>query len=248
MGWHTKSMRALIGKEIRGFLGSLIGQIVVVVFLLVTGLFLWVFPNNILDTGYADLGALFYIAPWVFLFLVPAVTMRSFSEERRTGTIELLLTKPITEMRLVLAKYLAAVVLVLLALVPTLVYWWSIGTLAVPAWNIDSGGIWGSYIGLFFLASCFTAIGIFASSLTDSQIVAFLIAVFLCFIIFIGFDQLATFDAFGALQGPIQAIGIQQHYESMSRGVIDLRDVLYFLGVNTVFLLATRTVIQSRTW
>ena len=241
-------MRALIGKEIRGFLGSLIGQIVVVVFLLVTGLFLWVFPNNILDAGYADLGILFYIAPWVFLFLVPAVTMRSFSEERRTGTIELLLTKPITEMRLVLAKYLAAVVLVLLALVPTLVYWWSIGTLAVPAWNIDSGGIWGSYIGLFFLASCFTAIGIFASSLTESQIVAFLIAVFLCFIVFIGFEQLATFDAFGALQGPIQAIGIQQHYESMSRGVIDLRDVLYFLGVNTVFLLATRTVIQSRTW
>ena len=241
-------MRALIGKEIRGFLGSLIGQIVVVVFLLVTGLFLWVFPNNILDTGYADLGALFYIGPWVFLFLVPAVTMRSFSEERRTGTIELLLTKPISEMRLVLAKYLAAVVLVLLALVPTLVYWWSIGTLAVPAWNIDSGGIWGSYIGLFFLASCFTAIGIFASSLTESQIVAFLIAVFLCFIVFIGFDQLATFDAFGALQGPIQAIGIQQHYQSMSRGVIDLRDVLYFLGVNTVFLLATRTVIQSRTW
>jgi ABC-2 type transport system permease protein len=241
-------MRALIGKEIRGFLGSLIGQIVVVVFLLVTGLFLWVFPNNILDAGYADLGILFYIAPWVFLFLVPAVTMRSFSEERRTGTIELLLTKPITELRLVLAKYLAAVVLVLLALVPTLVYWWSVGTLAVPAWNIDSGGIWGSYIGLFFLASCFTAIGIFASSLTESQIVAFLIAVFLCFIVFIGFDQLATFDAFGALQGPIQAIGIQQHYESMSRGVIDLRDVLYFLGVNTVFLLATRTVVQSRTW
>jgi ABC-2 type transport system permease protein len=241
-------MRALIGKEIRGFLGSLIGQIVVVVFLLITGLFLWVFPNNILDAGYADLGTLFYIAPWVFLFLVPAVTMRSFSEERRTGTIELLLTKPITELRLVLAKYFAAVVLVLLALVPTLVYWWSIGTLAVPAWNIDSGGIWGSYIGLFFLASCFTAIGIFASSLTESQIVAFLIAVFLCFIVFIGFDQLATFNAFGALQGPIQAIGIQQHYESMSRGVVDLRDVLYFLGVNTVFLLATRTVVQSRTW
>ena len=241
-------MRALISKEIRGFLGSLIGQIVVVVFLLVTGLFLWVFPDNILDAGYADLGTLFYIAPWVFLFLVPAVTMRSFSEERRTGTIELLLTKPITEMRLVLAKYLAAVVLVLLALLPTLVYWWSIGTLAVPAWNIDSGGIWGSYIGLFFLASCFTSIGIFASSLTESQIVAFLIAVFLCFIFFIGFDQLATFDAFGALQGPIQSIGIQQHYESMSRGVIDLRDVLYFLDVNAVFLLATRTVIQSRTW
>lgn len=241
-------MRALIGKEIRGFLGSLIGNIVIVVFLLLTGLFLWVFPDNVLDKGYAELTTLFYIAPWVFLFLVPAVTMRSFSEERRTGTMELLLTKPITEMRLVLAKYLAATVLVVFALLPTLVYWYSIGTLAVPAWNIDNGGIWGSYIGLFFLASTFTAIGLFASSLTDSQIVAFLIAVFLCFIIHVGFQLVANFSAFGALEGPIKAMGIQQHYESMSRGVIDLRDVLYFLGVDAIFLLATRTVIQSRTW
>src|SRR5690606_15834332 len=177
--WRQWSMRALIGKEIQGFLGSLIGHMVIVVFLLLTGLFLWVFPGNILDDGYAELGVLFNIAPWVFLFLVPAVTMRSFSEERRTGTIELLLTKPITELRLVLAKYLAAVVLVLVALLPTMVYWYSIGSLAVPAWNIDSGGILGSYIGLFFLASTFAAIGIFASSLTESQIVAFLIAVFL---------------------------------------------------------------------
>lgn len=241
-------MRALIGKEIQGFLGSLIGHMVIVVFLLLTGLFLWVFPGNILDVGYADLDVLFYIAPWVFLFLVPAVTMRSFSEERRTGTIELLLTKPITEMRLVLAKYLAAVVLVVLALLPTLVYWYSVGSLAVPAWNIDSGGIWGSYIGLFFLASTFTAIGIFASSLTESQIVAFLIAVFLCFILHVGFELIADFSSVGALEGPIKAMGIQQHYDSMSRGVIDLRDVLYFLGVDAIFLLATRTVIQSRTW
>lgn len=242
------SMRALISKEIRGFLGSLIGQIVVVVFLLITGLFLWVFPGNILDSGYAELGTLFYIAPWVFLFLVPAVTMRSFSEERRTGTIELLLTKPITELRLVLAKYIAALVLVLLALIPTTIYWWSIGELAVPAWNIDSGGIAGSYIGLFFLASCFTAIGIFASALTDSQIIAFLVSVLICFLLFIGFDLASSFDAFGALEGPIKSIGIEQHYQSMSRGVIDMRDVLYFLGVNTIFLLATRTVLQSRTW
>ncbi|MBZ0205417.1 MAG: gliding motility-associated ABC transporter permease subunit GldF [Flavobacteriales bacterium] len=241
-------MRALIGKEIQGFLGSLIGHIVIVVFLLLTGLFLWVFPGNILDSGYADLGVLFHIAPWVFLFLVPAITMRSFSEERRTGTIELLLTKPISELRLVLAKYLAAVVLVVLALVPTLVYWYSIGSMAVPAWNIDSGGIRGSYIGLFFLASTFTAIGIFASSLTESQIVAFLIAVFLCFIVYVGFDLIADFNAFGAMEGPIKGLGIQQHYDSMSRGVIDLRDVLYFLGVDAIFLLATRTVVQSRTW
>ena len=241
-------MRALIGKEIRGFLGSLIGHIVIVVFLLITGLFLWVFPDNILDLGYADLGPLFFLAPWVFLFLVPAVTMRSFSEERRTGTIELLLTKPITEFKLVFSKYIAAVVLVLLALLPTLVYYWSVGTLALPERNIDTGGTWGSYLGLFFLASCFTAIGIFSSSITDSQIVAFLIGVFLCFALFMGFELLSSFDAVGGLEGPLKNIGIQQHYASMSRGVIDLRDVLYFGGVIMIFLLLTRTVIQSRKW
>lgn len=241
-------MRALIHKEIQAFLGSLIGHLVIGVFLLLTGLFLWVFPGNILDTGYADLGALFYIAPWVFLFLVPAVTMRSFSEERRTGTIELLLTKPITELRLVLGKYFAAVLLVLLALVPTLVYWYSIGNLAVPAWNIDNGGIRGSYIGLFFLASSFAAMGIFASSLTDSQIVAFLIAVLLCFLVYVGFDLVADFSAFGAWEGPVKNLGIQQHYTSMSRGVLDLRDVLYFIGLDAIFIMATRTVLQSRTW
>ncbi len=241
-------MRALIRKEVRGFLGSLIGHIVIVVFLLITGLFLWVFPDNLLDQGYADLGPLFFIAPWVFLFLVPAVTMRSFSEERRTGTIELLLTKPITELRLVFAKYIAAVVLVLFALLPTLVYFWSIGHLAVPQWNIDTGGTWGSYLGLFFLAACFTSIGVFASALTDSQIVAFLIAVFLCFALFMGFELLASFQAVGGLEGPLKNMGIQQHYESMSRGVIDLRDVLYFCGVIMIFLLLTRIVVQSRKW
>lgn len=241
-------MRALIGKEVQVFLGSLIGHMVIVVFLLLTGLFLWVFPGNVLDTGYAELGVLFQVAPWVFLFLAPAVTMRSFSEERRTGTIELLLTKPISELKLVLAKYLAAVLLVLLALLPTLVYWYSIGTLAVPEWNIDNGAIRGSYIGLFFLASTFTAIGIFASSLTENQIIAFLIAVFLCFTLYVGLDMVADFSVLGALEGPLKNIGIQAHYSSMSRGVLDLRDVLYFLGVDAIFILATRTVIQSRTW
>lgn len=241
-------MRALIAKEVRAFLGSLIGHIVIVVFLLITGLFLWVFPDNILDQGYADLAPLFYLAPWVFLFLVPAVTMRSFSEERRTGTIELLLTRPITELTLVLSKYTAAVLLVLLALVPTLVYYWSIGQLAVPAWNIDTGGTWGSYLGLLFLAACFAAIGIFASALTDSQVVAFLIAVVICFSLFLGFELLTSFSAVGGLEGPLKSIGIQQHYVSMSRGVIDLRDVLYFLGVIAIFLLLTRTVLQSRKW
>ena len=241
-------MTALILKELRGFLGSLIGHIVIVVFLLLTGLFLWVFPDNLLDKGYADLAPLFFIAPWVFLFLVPAVAMRSFSEERRTGTIEFLLTKPLTELQVVLAKYIAAVLLVLLALLPTLVYWWSLSELALPKGNLDTGGIIGSYIGLFFLAACFTAIGIFASALTDSQIVAFLIAVFGCFFLYLGFDLVADFQAFGSLEGPIKSIGIQDHYLSMSRGVLDLRDALYFLGVIVIFLLLTRTALQSRTW
>lgn len=241
-------MRVLVIKEVRGFLGSLIGQVVVVVFLLLTGLFLWVFPNNILDTGYADLAPLFFIAPWVFLFLVPAVTMRSFSEERRTGTIELLLTKPLTEMQLVLAKYIAAVILIVFALLPTLVYWYSLNELAMPKGNLDTGGIIGSYIGLLLLACCFGAIGVFASSITENQVVAFMIAVFLCFFLYLGFDLVASFDSFGSLEGPIKAIGIQDHYASLSRGVVDLRDVLYFIGTIAVFLLLTRTALQSRRW
>lgn len=241
-------MRALIGKEISVFLGSLIGHLVIVVFLLLTGLFVWVFPGNVLDSGYADLSLLFQVAPWVFLFLVPAITMRSFSEEKRTGTIELLLTKPLSEWQLALAKYLAALALVLLALLPTLVYWYSMGRMAVPEWNLDNGGIRGSYIGLFFLASTFTAIGIFSSALTENQIVAFLIAVLLCFMLYVGFDLVADFSAMGALEGTLKNLGIQQHYTSMSRGVLDLRDVLYFLGMNAIALLSTRTVLQSRKW
>lgn len=241
-------MLSLISKEIRGFLGSLIGHIVVVVFLLLTGLFVWVFPNNILDTGYADLGPLFFVAPWVFLFLVPAVTMRSFSEERRTGTMEFLLTKPLTGSQIVLAKYLAAVVLVVLALLPTLVYWYSLHQLAVPKGNLDTGGILGSYLGLLFLAACFAAIGILSSALTDSQIVAFLIAVSLSFLLYMGFELIADFQAFGALEGPLKSMGIHEHYLSMSRGVLDLRDVFYYLGMIAIFLLLTRTVLQSRKW
>jgi ABC-2 type transport system permease protein len=241
-------MLSLILKEIRGFFGSLIGQIVVVVFLLLTGLFVWVFPDNILETGYADLSPLFFIAPWVFLFLVPAITMRSFSEEKRTGTIEFLLTKPLSEMQIVSAKYLASLVLVIFALLPTLVYWYSLHELAVPRGNIDTGGIMGSYIGLLFLAACFAAIGIFASALTDSQIVAFLIAVSLCFFLYMGFELLADFQAVGGLEGPLKSLGIHAHYVSMSRGVLDLRDVLYYLGIIVIFLLLTRTALQSRKW
>ena len=241
-------MRALILKEVRGFAASLIGAITITVFLLLTGLFLWVFPQNILELGYADLAPLFTIAPWVFLFLLPAVTMRSFSEERRTGTIELLLTKPLTEMQVVLGKYAAAVALLVLALVPTLVYYMSIGELAMPKGNVDSGATWGSYIGLLMLGGCFAAIGLFASAITENQIVAFLTAVFLSFFLFTGFDFIASYEAFGALEGPLKALGIQYHYRSISRGVVDLRDMLYFIGVIVIFLLFTRTALQSRSW
>jgi len=241
-------MRALIIKEVRGFAASLIGAITLTVFLLLTGLFLWVFPQNILEMGYADLAPLFSIAPWVFLFLLPAVTMRSFSEERRTGTIELLLTKPLTEMQVVLGKYAAAVALLVLALVPTFIYYITVGELAMPKGNVDSGATWGSYIGLLMLGGCFAAIGLFASAITENQIVAFLTAVFLCFFLFTGFDFIASYESFGALEGPLKAVGIQDHYRSMSRGVVDLRDMLYFIGVIAVFLLFTRTALQSRTW
>jgi ABC-2 type transport system permease protein len=182
------------------------------------------------------------------LFLVPAITMRSISEERRTGTLEILLTKPLTELQVVLAKYIACLLLVAVALLPTLVYWYTISDLALPQGNVDTGGILGSYIGLLFLAACFVAVGIFASALTESQIVAFLIAVFLSFFLYLGFELLADYSTFGGLEGAVRRLGIQEHYMSMSRGVIDLRDALYFVGVIGLFLLLTRTVLQSRTW
>ncbi len=241
-------MFALISKEIRTFLGSLIGLIVVVVFLLITGLFLWIFPGNIMELGYADLGAMFFIVPQVFLFLIPAVTMRSFAEEKRTGTIEMLLTKPLTETQVVLAKFLSSLLLVIVALIPTLIYVYSVHQLATPVGNVDMGGVWGSYVGLALLAGGFVAIGIFCSSITNNQIVAFIAGVFISFIMFMGFELIASFQAFGSLEGPMKNLGMQEHYRSMGRGVLDLRDVCYFLGIITVFLLLAKTVLQSRKW
>jgi ABC-2 type transport system permease protein len=241
-------MRALVWKEVRLFTGSLAGLVTIMAFLLLTGLVVWVFPNNVLDLGYADLEPLFVTAPFVFLFLVPAVTMRTFSEEQRTGTIELLLTKPLTEWQLVLAKYISAVFMILLALLPTLLYVFTIHDLAQPKGNIDTGALIGSYIGVFLLGSAFAAIGLLASALTPNQIVAFLVAVLLCFLLFQGFDLMADFAAVGGLEGPLKDLGILAHYRSMSRGVLDLKDLAYFVGLITLFLAATRTAIQSRRW
>ena len=184
-------MIALYLKEIRSFLSSLIGYVVIGVFLLLVGLFMWVFPQdfNVLDQGFANINSLFAIAPWVFMFLIPAITMRSFAEEKRTGTIEMLLTKPLSDMNIVLAKYFAGLTLVLIALIPTLVYYISVYFMGNPVGNIDSGGAMGSYIGLVFLGGAYVSIGIFASSITSNQIIAFLLGAVLCFFFFIGFES-----------------------------------------------------------
>lgn len=223
---------------------------VVVVFLLITGLFLWVFQSdfNIMSFGYANLDSLFILAPWVFLFLVPAITMRSFAEEKRTGTIEMLFTKPLSDWQIVMAKYFAGVILVLLALLPTLVYFFSVYRLSMPVGNVDSGGIWGSYIGLFFLSAAFVSIGLFCSSVTNNQILAFLLSVFLCGFLYIGFDMIYSLALFGKVDLFIQDLGMSAHYGSLSRGVVDTRDILYFISVIVVFLSTTKLVLSSRKW
>ena len=243
-------MFALLKKEISSFLNSLIGYVVIGVFLLLVGLFMWIFPGelNVLDYGFATLDTLFYIAPWVFMFLIPAVTMRSFAEERRTGTIELLLTRPISDMNIVLAKYFAGLFLVVVAVLPTLISYASVYWLGQPEGNIDTGGTWGSYIGLLFLGASFVAIGVFASSVTSNQIVSFLLSSVICFFMYAGFDSLGSFDLFGSLDNFIISLGISDHYAGMSKGLIDTRDIAYFVVIIGLFLLLTRLTLQSRKW
>lgn len=234
-------MISIFRKELRSFFSNATGYIVIGIFLLLTGLFLWVIPGqyNIIDAGYANVDGLFYLAPWLFLFLCPAVSMRLFAEEKQTGTWELLVTKPLSGLQLVLGKYFAGWVLVALALLPTLIYYFSVSYLAEPAGNIDSGAFWGSFIGLFFLAGVYVAIGTFSSSLSNNQIISFVVALVLSFFFYYGFDLLASFFTSGQAIQYLESIGINSHYKSMSRGVIDSRDVLYFLCVSNVFILAT---------
>jgi ABC-2 type transport system permease protein len=243
-------MYSLLKKEIQGFLGSLIGYIVIIVFLTIMGLIMWVFPGdtNVLDGEYASLNSLFSIAPWVFMFLIPAITMRMFADENKTGTIELLLTKPITDLQIIGAKYLAGFLLVLFSLIPTLIYYGTIHYLGTPIGNIDTGGMWGSYLGLLFLASGFVSIGLFASSLSDNQVISFIIAVFFCFLIYIGFDFLSSLDLLGQYDYLVMNLGISEHYISMSRGVIDTRDAVYFLSLIALFIMLTKVKLSSRNW
>ncbi len=243
-------MFVLFKKETRSFFNSLIGYIVIFVFLLINSLFLWVFPGNfnVLDSGYANLETLFILSPWVFLFLVPAVTMRLFSEEKRTGTIELIVTRPITELQIVLAKYFAGLSLVLFSLLPSLIYFYTVYHLGNPPGNMDTGGTWGSYIALFFLAAVYTAIGIFSSSISDNQIVSFILALLLSFVFFIGFETLSSLEIFKPIGNLLINMGINEHYHSMSRGVLDSRDIIYFLCVIAIFIFGTKTVLESRKW
>ena len=230
-------MKALLIREIKSFFGLPIGYLVVGLFLLMTGLFLWVFTGdfNILNSGYADLSPFFKLTPWIFIFLIPAITMRSFSEEIKQGTIELLFTKPISLWQIVLGKYLGAFTLVLIALLPTLLYVWVLSNYGAPAGSIDLGSTWGSYFGLLFLASTYISIGVFTSTLTENQIVSFILAVLFSFIVYYGFEAVSnTFN-----MSFISNLGIESHFTSMSRGVIDTRDLIYFISSSFLFLYVT---------
>jgi ABC-2 type transport system permease protein len=241
-------MFSLFKKEISQFFGSLTGYVVILVFLSVTGLYLWVFPGvyNIPDGGYAVLDGLFELAPWVYLFLVPAVSMRMFSEEKRSGTVELLFSRPLSEFQIVMAKYFAAITVILLSLLPTLIYFLSVYLLGNPVGSIDSGAVWGSYFGLFFLASIYLSIGLFASSLTDNQVVSFIVAVLLSFVWYLGFDFVSQLSVSGWISEMLSSLGINSHYESVSRGVLNISDFLYFVLMAGWFLLLTVTVLEWR--
>jgi ABC-2 type transport system permease protein len=243
-------MLAIFRKEIGGFFSNITGYLVIIVFLLINSLFMWVIPGewNIFDNGYAGLDTLFFLSPWVFMFLVPAVTMRMIAEEKRLGTIELIYSRPITERGIIYGKFFASVFLVLLALLPGLIYYISVYLLGESPGNLDKGGTWGAFIGLFFLATVYASAGIFASSLTDNQVIAFIIAVLICFVLFIGFDSFAYLPGLKKIDEFVLRLGINEHYKSISRGVLDLRDCIYFVAVVAIFNEATRSVLLSRKW
>lgn len=232
-------MKSIALREIKSFFGSPIGYLVIAIFLLINGLFLWVFDGqyNILQSGFADLTPFFTLSPWILIFLIPAVTMRSFSDEIKQGTIELLLTKPLSVWQIVNGKFLGAFLLIIFAIIPTFIYVYVIASLGFPAGNIDLGSIVGSYFGLLFLVAAYTSIGIFTSTLSENQIVSFILSVFLCFLFYYGFEGIA--NQMKGFEDVIARIGMDYHFKSMARGVIDTRDVIYFLSVAFLFLTLT---------
>jgi ABC-2 type transport system permease protein len=242
-------MYRILIKEVNSFLNSLIAYVVISVFLAGVGLLTWVFPEtNVLDYGFADLGVLFSFAPYVFMFLIPAIAMRSFAEEKRSGSLEMLLTKPLTDFQIIMGKYLAGFLLVLFAILPTLIFYFSVYQLGNPVGNVDSAGVAGSYVGLILLGGVFMSIGIFASSITENQIVAFITAVFLCFVLYSGFNSVAQINTLGGWSLALEQMGILYHYQSMSKGLLDTRNLAYFLSVVAIMLMSTNLVLKSRKW
>ena len=236
-------------KEFNGFLNSLVAYIAISVFLTGMGLLMWVFPEtSMLNYGFADLDTLFTFAPYIFMFLVPAITMRMFADEKKSGTLELLLTKPISDFQIIMGKYLAGFALLIVSLIPTLLYYLTIFHLGNPQGNIDTAGVIGSYIGLLLLGGVFISIGIFASSLSDNQVVSFILALFLCFILYYGFQSLASINIWGRFSAALEELGIMYHYNFMSKGLIDLRNVIYFLSVISVMIMLTHLKLKSRRW
>jgi ABC-2 type transport system permease protein len=242
-------MIQVLSKEFNSFLNSLIAYVVIGVFLTAIGLLMWVFPEtSVLEYGYADMETLFALGPYVFIFLIPAITMRTFAEEARGGTLELLLTKPLSDWDIVLGKFFACFFLVLLSLLPTVIYYFSVYSLGNPVGNIDSPGVMGSYTGLVLLGAVFCSIGIFSSSLTSNQIVSFILAAFLCYLLFAGFESLSLLNVWSENSLFIKELGLAYHYEALSRGLIDSRNLVYFGSVITVMLLITRVILGARSW
>ena len=233
-------MFPILKKEFNSFFAGPIAYLVIGLFLLMNGLYLWVFKDdfNILNAGFSDLSPFFYMTPWLFVFLIPAITMKSFANEFSSGTIEILKTNPISDWQIVLGKFSASLLLVVVALVPTLTYVFSINELGDPIGNLDFGSTIGSYVGLLLLATTYTAIGLFTSTLSENQIVAFILGVFITFFLFYGLDAISNSVGNNL---SIKKMGINEHFKSISRGVIDTRDILYFLSVTIFFLYITKT-------
>ncbi len=234
-------MLAIFKREIRSFFTSPVGYLVMGLFLVLSGLFLWVFKGqfNVFEYGFADLSNFFLLAPWVFLFLIPAITMKSFSEEQKLGTLELLFIKPISLWQTVFGKFLGTVVLAIIAVLPTLLYVYTISQLGTTIGNLDTGVVLGSYFGLLLLLTTYTAIGVFASTLSDNQIVSFIIGMVLCFLLYYGFESLGTLFTEGDFGLKIQGLGMKSHFESIARGVLDTRDLIYFVSLTLFFLFLT---------
>ena len=239
-------MLAIFRKEINQFFSSPIAYIIMGVFLTAMGLLLWVFPDtSLLENGYADMGTFFNLTPYLLLFLVPAITMRSIADEVRLGTLEWLLTKPISRWGIVLGKFLASWLLVIMTLVPTLLYYISLYQLGSPAGNIDSAGVFGSYVGLALLASVFVAIGLWASSFNDNQVVAFVLGVFICFLLYVGLSALAGLSVLGGVSYYLSLFALDEQYRALGRGVIDSRNVIYLVSVSALFLFLTTNRLKS---